>query len=308
MNYKAVKFKFQSSLHIGLNSLEDAEKRLMADTLFSAMCIETKNLGDVKLDKLVNLVKTGNIIFSDAFPYREDDYYLPKPMKRIENEEEGNSIVKKAYKKLELIADCDFDYYIKGEYDIQNAEETPEFGRRDIRVAASIRGEEETVPYRVGAFLFNEDCGLYFIFGYKEEADHTFLHEVLDSLSFSGIGGKRASGYGRFVYEECELPESILKRLNSINGQVMTLSVSLPAENELAESVAEAEYQLIKRSGFVTSETYLAEQTRKNDLYVFKAGSCFSQVFKGGVYDVSGGRGSHEVYRYAVPLFMGVDE
>ena len=50
---------------------------------------------------------------------------------------------------------------------------------------------------------------------------------------------------------------------------------------------------------------YAEEYRRKRDLYVFAAGSCFKNEFEGDIYDVTNG-GSHPVYRYAKPLFMGV--
>ena len=70
-------------------------------------------------------------------------------------------------------------------------------------------------------------------------------------------------------------------------------------------ALEQAHYLLVKRSGFVASETYAKEQLRKRDLYVMQAGSCFRTRFEGDVYDVSDG-GSHPVYRYAKPLLMEV--
>ena len=55
----------------------------------------------------------------------------------------------------------------------------------------------------------------------------------------------------------------------------------------------------------MASEFYAEEYRRKRDLYVFAAGSCFKNEFEGDIYDVTNG-GSHPVYRYAKPLFMGV--
>ena len=68
----------------------------------------------------------------------------------------------------------------------------------------------------------------------------------------------------------------------------------------------DANYSVIKRSGFVASEQYADEHLRKHDLYVFSAGSCFLQKFNGDIFDVSS-KGKHLVYRYAVPMFMGVE-
>lgn len=86
----------------------------------------------------------------------------------------------------------------------------------------------------------------------------------------------------------------------------MTLSVSLPREEELETALAGAEYLLLKRSGFVASERYAPEQMRKKDLYVFQAGSCFPEKFHGDIYDVSDTCGRHPVYRYAKPMWMEV--
>ena len=85
----------------------------------------------------------------------------------------------------------------------------------------------------------------------------------------------------------------------------MLLSGAFPQEKELDQSLEGASYLLNKRSGYVASEFYAEEYRRKRDLYVFAAGSCFKNEFEGDIYDVTNG-GSHPVYRYAKPLFMGV--
>ena len=61
----------------------------------------------------------------------------------------------------------------------------------------------------------------------------------------------------------------MIKRLKSEHGSVyMSLSLSLPALEELEEALQEARYLLVKRSGFVMSENYAKEQSRKRDLAV----------------------------------------
>ena len=87
----------------------------------------------------------------------------------------------------------------------------------------------------------------------------------------------------------------------------MTLSVSLPTDDELESALEGAEYLLIKRSGFVASEEYAKEQRRRRDLYVLKAGACIRRPYQGDVYDVADPDGGHPVYRYARPMFMEVD-
>ena len=67
-----------------------------------------------------------------------------------------------------------------------------------------------------------------------------------------------------------------------------------------------ADYLLKKRGGFVVSEDYASEYLKKKDFYVFQSGSCFQEKFEGDIFDVSAG--SHPVYRYAKPFFMGVED
>ena len=49
------------------------------------------------------------------------------------------------------------------------------------------------------------------------------------------------------------------------------------------------------------------EWRRKKDLYVFNSGSTFTEKFEGDICDVSSG-GAHPVYRYAKPLWLGVEK
>jgi CRISPR-associated protein Csm4 len=158
----------------------------------------------------------------------------------------------------------------------------------------------------VGVFHFSEGNGLYIIVGYEEEKAKMLAEDLLDSLSYAGIGGKRSAGLGRFEFRTCKLEESLKVRLQEKGTRYMSLSVSLPKEEELERVVAGADFQMIKRSGFVASSQYADEFLRKKDLYVMNAGACFRKVFDGDVYDVAS-IGKHPVYRYAKPLLMEVD-
>ena len=64
---------------------------------------------------------------------------------------------------------------------------------------------------------------------------------------------------------------------------------------------------MIRRGGFVASESYAKEFVKKRDIYAFKAGSCFGKRFEGDVFDVSVS-GAHPVYRYLKPMFIGVNK
>ena len=308
MDYKLYKFKFQSAVHFGKQNLDDGEYSCCADTIFSALSQEALRLGEDVLKCFYQYVKDGELLFSDTFPYMGDTYFLPKPMKRIEMPDRtGDSVIKKKFKKLTYIEEDMFDTYLQGKYDILQATDMGRLGQFVMKEAASIRGEEETQPYRIGIYYYKEGNGIYVIVGYQEKKALELTEKLLENLSFSGIGGKRASGLGRFDLHSGKLSSSLLKRLKGVGNRYMSLSTALPKDDELKSALNGAEYLLLKRSGFVLSERYAPEQMRKKDLYTFRAGSCFSARFSGDIYDVSCKGGSHPVYRYAKPLFVEVD-
>jgi CRISPR-associated protein Csm4 len=306
MDYKIYKFKFGGAVHFGKNSLENYEYTFCADTLFSALCIEAYKLGQEQLDKLYQYATNGKFLISDAMPYMNNTYFLPKPMCRIEKDtDKGDSTVKKAYKKLKFIEADKLTDYLNGDYDIQNASDINEaLGHFDMKVSASIRGEEQTRPYRVATYYFKDGNGLYIILGYEDGKILEFAEELLTNLSYVGIGGERTSGMGRFELINGKMPQPIGERLAAKGDRYMTLSVSLPRDDELEMALDNAQYLLCRRSGFVSSDIYSDNQMRKKDLYVLKAGACIHNRYSGDVYDVSDHIGFHPVYRYAKPMFL----
>lgn len=307
MKYKLFRLTFQSAVHFGRHNLDEGEYSCCADTLFSALCQEAVKIGDNVLQDFYHDTKEGGLLFSDLFPYMGSTYYIPKPMRHIEpTDNGGNSIIKKAYKKLKYIPMDMLDIYLKGEYDVLNAPDLGGLGHFEMKTAASMRGEPETEPYRIGTYYYETGNGLYFIVGYEKAKALELTEKMLENLSFSGIGGKRASGLGRFELFQGKLPENFCAKLEKTGTRYMSLSVSLPTDDELETVLKDAEYLLCKRSGFVASVQYAPEQMRKKDLYVFKSGSCFTERFCGDIYDVSDKGCGHPVYRYAKPMLVEV--
>lgn len=308
MDYKIYRLEFQGAVHFGKQNIETGECTCPADTIFSALCQEALRMGEDVLKEFYQYAKEGGLLFSDAFPYMGETYYLPKPIMRIEaGNGKGDSVLKKAYKKLKYIPMEMLDTYLKGTYDVLHAPDMEGLGHFEMKNVVSVRGEEETKPYRVGTYFYTSGNGIYVIVGYTEQKTLDLLEELWKGLSFSGIGGKRIAGLGRFRVQASEVPDDFRKRLEGDGKRYMSLSVSLPREEEMETSLRGAEYILCKRSGFVASEQYAMEQMRKRDLYVLKAGSCFNVKYCGDIYDVSDQRERHPVYRYAKPMFMEVD-
>ena len=137
------------------------------------------------------------------------------------------------------------------------------------------------------------------------------LNKLIISLSYTGVGGKVSSGYGKFKPEIITPSEDVIKKLENKESykQYMSLSICLPKEEELEKSLDKASYIIVKRSGFIASSSYANTFRKKKDIYMLEAGSVYINEFTGDIYDVSErdkNIGTHPVYRYGIPFFMGV--
>lgn len=311
MKFAVYKLSFAAGVHFGTGTLVSGTNTLPADTLFSALCIEAVQQNETEIPALVELVKQGRLRFSDLFPYIGDELYLPKPLVSIRREDEGNSIVKKSFKKLKYIPVSQLDTYMKGEIDpVSAVEKLKTLGAFEVRSMAAARSPEkletgETLPYSVGIYHFGQGNGLYTLVEAGDAETQERFEKLLTALSYSGIGGKRSAGLGRFTVQKCEVPQALAKRLAGNGAPCVSLSVCMAADEELESAMENAKYLLVRRSGFVASEEYADEQRRKRDFYAFGAGSYFETRFAGDVFDVSNG-GRHPVYRYAAPLWMEI--
>ena len=304
MEYTGFKLIFSTPVHFGNGSLENSDNKLYADTIFSALCHEA--VKSECIEKLVSYVKNEKIKLSDAFPFIGDSYYIPKPMITIESER--NIDDKKKSKKLEFINVNLIDEYLDGSMDIKRESEIlSNLGKSDIITRAVIQANEDTKPYSVGTYLFSEGAGLYLIAGYSDEEALNMVTKLLHSLSYVGIGGKVSSGLGKFNSEKVKLPTNLTDKIERVreSSSVMSLSIGMCDDMELGNVCENANYILSKRSGFINSSTYSDNIVKKQDFYLFRAGSVFSRPFIGLIKDVSI-KGKHPVYRYANPIFMEV--
>lgn len=311
MKYAIYKLSFSAGVHIGDGRLSKSKATFQADVLFSALCQEAlKVMGETGLQQLVNYAKSGQLYLSDSMPYINDVLYLPKPMLRIEREDDDSSI-KKQVKKLTYISAEHYSEFLKGCLDVEEELfRMEQFGATEVRTRLNSR--DDTGPYQVGVFHFGDkkshNSGLYIIVAYAETEILDFIEELLYHVGYEGIGGKVSSGLGKFepVYEE--VPDNLLQRLVHYEEYPckITLSVSLPRDEELSKALEGASYGIILRSGFISSSDYAEHFQKKRDLYCLQAGSYIKNVYEGDIYDVSTG-GRHAVYRYAKPMFMGVD-
>lgn len=306
MKYQVYQLEFPNGVRFGSGNLDSTETTFHSDTLFSALFQEALHFGEE--ENLLRTVRDGGLLFSDAFPYIDGEYYVPRPMVSLEikEEDQGDSKEKKKFKDLRYVPIQYLDDYVAGEFPKERLEDMKRLGKHDIKVSVNIRAEEEPQPYRVKAFRFQEGNGLYVIVGYVDEKARNLIIKLFDSLQYTGLGGKRSAGLGRFRCREMKLPPELEERLNRNGGTRMLLSTAIPADEELSQVVQGSEYSLLKRSGFVHSATYAQSPMRKRDLYVFSPGSCFRCDFPGKLIEERNSGGSHSVFRYEKGFFMGV--
>ena len=323
MNYYLYKLAFDTAVHFGpassAQSLYVSEDHFYADTLFSALCHSALALrGQDGLNLICQAAKTGQLFFSDSMPWQNDILYLPKPFVSAKSEQEVPAADRKAVKKLKWIPVDDFPVFaasVRGGSPYKAAQAQAEFGITASTMKARITQGDDSLPYQVGLYQFKENAGLWFIAGCETEQTATLLNRLVEGLSYSGIGGKISSGYGKFHVEDMVFlnetfdgsTEWLFRALDDATApRQMLLSTSLPCEEELAALLPEAEYMLTRRAGFIQSSTYAEENQRKATQVFLSAGSVLPGRFNPVLFEV-GGAGKHPVYRLSAPLFLGVE-
>lgn len=321
MHYFLYKLEFLTAVHFGQSdsalSLYTSMNHFYADTLFSALCHTAVSMfGEAGAEELCRQVRDNELLLSDSMPWKEDDYYLPKPLTTYENGSMTTSKQRKAIKRLEWVpvkAMNEFIDYVHGgpEYKIEKYELS--LGCYTEVTRAKCAEGEDTLPYQVGVYYYEKDCGLYFIAGMESEEQKSKFDILMEALGWSGIGGKTSSGCGRFKIREIvnlnkaegEQEKWLMKRLQQNSGTIMLLTTSIPSEDEFAamkENLLEqACYQVIRRGGFVNTGRTETSNYKKKVQFFFQAGSTFAKPFQGDLFQMA-----DRVFRYSKPIYLEV--
>lgn len=325
MKYYICKLEFTTPYRFGSSlagaGLGQTDMTCHADTLFSALANEAiTSFGQDIFDKLKHACDKGDLLFSDAFPYSEKALLLPKPLLSVSHqpekkisEIEARMEDTKRLKKKNYIPIGKFNEYV---YSITTGGKTPldddKFLRKTLIEQVNCRGEE-SLPYFVEQSTFSDNCGLYFIVAMKNEKLYNPINELIECLSYSGIGGKRSSGYGKFEHSLVALNgrkagsnmDLLYKMLITENSpRYMSLSTIVPQKEEVS-LIKKGFYQLLPRSGFVTDAAYSDTPLKRNRYFAIAAGCCFSKPIIGSIIDVNN-KGKHPVYRYGKGIYVGL--
>ena len=319
MNYCLFKLNFLTPVHFGASdsarSLESAGMTLCADTIFSALCHEAQRAGG--LDELIDAARNGGLLLSDAMPFCGEEFYIPKPALPATRHADSDPSLRKRMKELRYLPLSllpEFMDSLSGKGAFDPASVRSRFGETFANEKVSIAreadpatgGAKDAEPFSVGAFRFEDGCGLYFIAAFTSREIMESVARLMNLLGAEGIGGKISAGFGKFwLAEGVTLDGSEAMLRENAASHYILLTSALPRDDELAPAMENAQYTLIRRAGFVQSDC-ISNPVKKRTQYFFAAGSVFGQTFEGGLCDV-GIDMPHPVYRYAKPIFLGVN-
>lgn len=295
-------------------SLETADFVIRADTFFSALCHTALDLfGEEGIERLYNAAKSGEFRISDTLPYKDGKLYIPKPNISIKRENVLSNDERKAFRKISHLPILLLDKYLAGALKPQEAD--CDFCIQYVVDKVNLRNPKKSEPYSVALVDFHDNCGLSVIVGYEDKDFLEVVKRLIIHLGIGGIGGKVSSGYGKFdVAEVVELKESAEEQYMILNEMLtgtdsdfhILISTALPRDEELDSAMQGATFGMTRRGGFVQSVSYSNTPLKKKTQYFFSSGSVFHNLFEGDVYDVGLG-GNHAVYRYGIPVFLGVN-
>ena len=334
MKYYLFTLKFMTPVHFGDTSnggnLEKVTMTCSADTFFSALCSEAALTSNVYAEEIAQKFIEGKISISSLFPYyqaedEELELYLPKPFYRMNAEVAGIKSfneMKMAATKMKRVKKTAYvrASQLKGLLNAMGS--NTEFDYDLPIFATKINSErvnkrmEEPLPYFVGSYIFSKGAGLYFVLGLDNEDDLEQIKELIIQLGYSGIGGKRSSGYGKFELADDEIEMDAECGIFDDDIALASMLVETEADLQMniapvvpnsgdVEEIKNGFYKLLRRSGFVASKN-MEDNAKRESIYMLAEGSCFKKRLDGNMvaFDVQGV--NHKVYRNGLGMFVGV--
>lgn len=319
MNAYLYKLQFQTAAHFGAPdsamSLESAEERFCADTLFSALCHAAATMrGPDAASRLCEEARTGAFLLSDSMPWKGDAFFLPRPMLDADAPTGLDPQTRKAIKKLNWLpvdALDDFAAFLRGAGTFTLSDIPGDFGDFAVTEHASIPRVSggDANPYAVSVFQFYPDCGLYFIALLESPEQEARLSALVRGLGVTGIGGKTGAGYGKFsLLEAFDLNGASDTRTTRLKDALfqsdsprqLLLTTSLPRPEEMESALDGACFQMVRRAGFARPASPETRDRKKLAQYFLTSGSVLRRRFAGDLYPVGA-----NAFRYGRPVFLG---
>ncbi len=330
MKYYVLQFKFLTPVHFGSAGNKKSGNlqafNCCADTFFSALINEAAAQDLELCRKFIDAVQQDGLLFSDLLPYYSgsaEELYVPVPMYR---KEKINPLdlqlsfkelclqyeARRGHENMAYIRVSGIYNYLRP-YSVDGGnEEHRDFGWSGVQRRMDFRNGG--CAYYVSNYTFAGEAGLYCIVGLDDESLLEGLVKTVELLGLGGIGGRRSSGFGKFVLktepllleQKCGGDAGVLYNLlhSGQNCPQMALSVLCPQESQIG-IVKKGAFNLLKRSGFVYNSNTKSFEKRSS-VYMLKAGSCFPQRVNGRLLEFTAEEAEHTVYRYGKAIYMGL--
>lgn len=344
-----VELHFDHAVHFGSSAagfgVEEVDETCHSDTLFSGIINQLASIEhlipDFKLKKFIEkfISQTPPFCISSFGIVKGTEYFLPKPLMEPDKFASDPTITehRKDFKKLKWIHLDDFHKWqtkmlsgddIKSYFESYSNEpppKAPSFLKTLTKTQHSQDRETEASQiYHSGQLFYCDDVYPYFLIDYNsEELSWEWFKEAVRLLGISGLGGRRSSGYGKFIlrYEPiligCDdsiLPKEIRENtrhrkalklwnevLNHKSECEYLFSLLKPKEIMKNDYVA---YNILIRKGWFFSNSSFYQMKRKT-VYMFSEGSMFKKSIKGELLNISPDslhKEHHEIYRYGHPF------
>lgn len=335
MRYYLFTLKFLTPVHFGDTgnggNLEKVSMTCSADTFFSALCSEAALTSSDYAESLAQKLLNGRFMISSLFPYyqAEDgelELYLPKPLYQMDtevidvksfNEMKQAATKMKKVKKTAYVRASELENLLNAvsnniEYDY----DLPVFATKMNSERVNKR-MEEPLPYFVGSYTFAKNAGLYFVLGLEDEEDLEQMQSLIEQLGYSGVGGKRSSGYGKYeladdyielsdedgVYED---DLALARMLLNVEADLQMCIAPINPNTKDISVVKDGFYKLLRRSGFVASNK-ITDNVKRDSVYMLAEGSCFKKRIAGNMVTFSVQGVGHKIYRNGLGMFVGVN-
>lgn len=167
----------------------------------------------------------------------------------------------------------------------------------------------DSEPYFVDKLFFHPQAGLFCLVDAADQATLAQIKAAFRLLSDNGIGTDRNIGNGQFTADfgtlSLRLPENASHELS--------LSLYLPAQEEVKEVLGESAFSIVKRGGYISSPSDMTKVSiRKRSVYMLAEGSIFPRAKEKRVgrctdlQPVTKGLIDHPIYRDGRPIFLPI--
>ena len=306
--YNIIKLKNITPLHIGKgkNFYDSMFADVLSDSLTAALAAVRANCMG-KTDGVEEFMHSFKL--SSAFPYYKEEFFLPKPVGRIEIGIDEK--YRKKLKKIQYLEKTIFeDIFIRGKSinitkdhlwnnlitkSVLTGEDIPYKNGEVERVTIPRDEASDATPFFFEYRYFSKDAGLYCI----TDAVGDIFKEVLecfDKLGQEGIGSDKNVGGGHF-----EVEAGTIDIEDTTSNDYLLLSMFIPTQEEMGNiDLEKSAYQLLLRGGYMAGNCEESHRHYlKKAIYMMQSSSCIHSVQPphGKIVNLRNEFSGHDIYR-----------